>query len=468
MSKKSRSRRPPARGGDPLDALPDLWKAIAAGDRLQSELETAAALLVPRVAGRMNDTEADEFIASDLIPVAVDRATPEAAAFLRLLVSLGPPVVKRAASAALGQLTGAGVYPLDWVNEAGKPEPLRAWRQWDVYGDNEWILVSFGYGDSEHIVIAQIERAVLPVAFNVAVTQEVEKTVATVRDNLAGNERFEEISLPEARRRLEESLKRSPGEDDTSMTLRMFWPVAMARVRRLPEDDLAPVISDADRASSVDAFLASAPDADRFWAEVLTAYTARIPGEPPTMIGPHMVPVVLHGQVPAYFTLTDAQRSSMEPTVTAWLTWSAEQRGIDAGRLTAGLRETFGSFGEAYDDPDNALSRRYMADAAVPTTSPLELAEIRLRRLFAVPDQPPRGDDFDPADPTFRLADAQDEFGGCEPPSGMTSDEFVAAIIRVLDELWTGTPASTWDRARALIAGGASRHDALHTLAAQR
>jgi hypothetical protein len=248
----------------------------------------------------------------------------------------------------------------------------------------------------------------------------------------------------------------------------MFWPVAMARVRRLPEDDLAPVTSDADRAAAVDAFLASAPGADRFWAEVLTAYTARIPGEPPTMIGPHMVPVVLHGQVAAYFTLTDAQRESMEPAVTAWLTWSADQRGIDPGRLTAGLRQTFGSFGEAYDDPDNALSRRYMADAAVPTTSPLELAVIRLRRLFAVPDQPPRGADFDPADPTFRLADAQDEFGGCEPPSGMTSDEFVAAIIRVLDELWTGTPPSTWDRAQALLAGGASRHDALHTLAAKR
>jgi len=471
VSKKPHSRRPaspvPA-GGDPLDALPDLWKAIDAADVLQSEIETATALLVPRVAGRMNDSEADDFIASTLVELAVSRGTPQAAAFLRLLISLGPPVVKRAASSALGRLTDAGVYPLDWVNEAGKPEPRQAWRMWDAYGDHEWIVVSFAYGESEHVVVAQIERAVLPVAFNVAVTTDTEQTVTALRDNAETYERFDEISLAEARRRLEEPLKRAPGEDDMSATLRMFWPVAMSRIRRLPSDDLEPLTTDSDRAASVDSFLASEPSGDRFWAEILTAFTARIPGEPPTMIGPHMLPVILHGQVPAYFTLTDSQRESMEPAVTAWLTWSAQQRDIDAQRLMAPLKQTFASFDEAYDDPDNALSRRYLADAAVPAANPMGLAEIRLRRLFAVPDQPPRGPEFDPADPTFRLADAQDEFGDCEPPSGMTSEEFVAQIIRVLDELWTGTPKSTWARARSLIASGASRHDALHTLAAAK
>lgn len=476
MSKKSRSRRParsaaPVQGvGNLLDTMPNLWTAISADNLLEAEIETATALLVPRIAGRMDDAQADKFIADAMVPAAIGRGTPDAAAFLWLLASLGSPVVKRAASSALAQLTAAGVYPLEWVTEAGKAEPLRAWRLWDVFGDHEWIAVSFSYGDGEHTVVAQIDRAVLPRVFNLAVTEDTEHTehtITTVRDNAESYERFDEIGLAEARRRLEEPLKRAEGEGDAATTLRMFWPLAMSRVRRLPEDDLAPLTADSDRAAAVDEFLATqeAPDAARFWAQILTAFTARLPGESPTAIGPHMLPVILLGHVPAYFTLTPQQRESMEPAATAWLTWSAQQRDLDPERLMTALKETLASFDEAYDDPENELSRRYLADAAVPTANPLKLAEIRLRRLFAVPDQPPRGADFDPADPASRRADAQEEFGGCEPPAGMTSDQFVTAVTRVLDELWSGEPARTWDKARGLVAQGASRHDALHSLA---
>jgi hypothetical protein len=472
VSKKPRSRRPakvpaPAQGsGDLLDTMPNLWTAISAGDLLEAEIETATTLVVPRIAGRMDDAQADKFIADAMVPAAVGRGTPDAAAFLRLLTSLGSPVVKRAASSALAQLTAAGVYPLEWVTKAGKAGPRRAWRLWDVSGDHEWIVVSFSYGDSEHSIVAQIQRAVLPRVFNLAVTEDPEHTVTTVRDNAESYERFDEIGLAEARRRLEEPLKRAEGEGDAATTLRMFWPLAMSRVRRLPEDDLAAVTTDSDRAAAVDEFLATqeAPDAARFWAQILTAFTARIPGESPTAIGPHMLPVILLGHVPAYFTLTPEQRESMEPAVTAWLTWSAQQRDLDPDRLMTALKETLASFDEAYDDPDNELSRRYLADAAVPTANPMKLAEIRLRRLFAVPDQPPRGADFDPADPAARRADAQDQFGGCEPAAGMTSEQFVTAVTRVLDELWSGEPARTWDKARGLVAQGASRHDALHSL----
>jgi hypothetical protein len=50
----------------------------------------------------------------------------------------------------------------------------------------------------------------------------------------------------------------------------------------------------------------------------------------------------------------------------------------------------------------------------------------------------------------------------------MTSEEFVTAVGRVLDELWAGDPGQTWDRARMLVAAGANRHDALHTLAVRK
>jgi hypothetical protein len=480
VSKKSRRRqahRSPANGqahSDPLDALPSLWAAIGAGDLLQSEIQTSAMLALPRLAGEMDADEADKFIADRLVGVAADRETPETAAFLRLLVSLGSPVVKSAARSALADLTSLGVYPIGWVAEAGKPEPRQAWRRYDIFGDREWIAVSFGYGDVEHVLLAQIERAVLPVAVNMLIGTEPKTVVDTLEADSEPFERSGEISLGEARRRLEDAVKRARNDEDVSDELRLYWALGMSRVRRLPVDDAYPVRTAEDRAAAVAQFLASpqasglATDEARFWAEILSAYTARIPGEPPTSIGPRMLPVILLGHVAAYFTVTSAQHEAMERAITGWLAWSAEQRGLDASaaeRLTAVLRETFGSFREAYDDPDNTLSRRYLADAAASAASPIELADIRFRRLFAVPEDASWEADFDPADPATRHSEAEAEFGKCSPPDGMTSAQFVAAAARVLDEIWTGTPPLTWDRARSLIDSGLSRHDAIHSLA---
>jgi hypothetical protein len=481
VTKKPRRRHPgppaqaarPAAAGDPLDALPDLWEAIAAGDLAKAEIETSTTMALPRIASEMDAGQADEFIAGTLVGAARRRATPESAAFLRLLVSLGSPAVKRAAGQALAELTARNVYPAEWVTEAGKAVPRRAWSKHDIFGDTDLIAVTFGYGDAEHAVVAQVQRSILPVVFNIVITEEVDKLLEVLPTDLTPFERYEEIGLGEARRRLEDGLKRAEDDPDVSTTLRAFWPLAMSRIRRLPEED-GPPEADADRAAAVDEFLSSPqaegldPDSARFWAQVLTGYTARIAGEPPDQIGPHMLPVALLGHAPAYFTLTSSQREAMEPAVTAWVAWSAARRGFDEAasqRLAQALPEVFGGFEEAYDDPDNARSRAYLADVAAPDANPVTLVDIRLRRLFAVPDAEAGSD---PSDSGNRRAIAEAEFGDCTPPDGMTSEEFVAAVGRVLDELWAGDPSQTWDRARLLIASGADRHDALHNLAARK
>ena len=487
MTKKPRRRHPgPAAqaarrqaaraqaAGDPLDALTDLWDAIGAGDLAKAEIETSTTIALPRIASDMDARQADEFIAETLVGAARRRGTPEGAAFLRLLVSLGSPAVKRASGQALAELTARNVYPADWVTQAGKAVPHKAWSKHDIFGDMDLIVVTFRYGDAEHVVVAQVQRSILPVVFNLVVADETEKVLEALPADLTPFERYEEIGLGDARRRLEDALLRAEDDPDVPTTLRAFWPLAMSRVRRLPEED-APPVAAGDRAAAVEEFLSSPQgrgldtESARFWAQVLTGYTARIDGEPPDRIGPNMVPVALLGHAPAYFTLTPAQREAMEPAVTAFLAWSAARRGFDEAasqRLAEALPEVFGGFVVAYADPDNASSRAYLADAAAPDANPVALVDTRLRRLFALPEDAVAGSD--PSDPGTRLAAAEAEFGDCTPPDGMTSEEFVAAIGRVLDELWAGHPGQTWDRARMLVAAGADRHDALHSLAARK
>ena len=124
--------------------LSSLWTAIASGDPLRAELETATCMAIPYVAGQQDPAEIESFISTVLVDGAVRRRTPDGAALLRLLMVLGTQDTKRAASRALAELTGAGIYPPEWVTEIGKVTPGQAWRRYDVFGDDEAIAVTFG------------------------------------------------------------------------------------------------------------------------------------------------------------------------------------------------------------------------------------------------------------------------------------------------------------------------------------
>ena len=71
----------------------------------------------------------------------------------------------------------------------------------------------------------------------------------------------------------------------------------------------------------------------------------------------------------------------------------------------------------------------------------------------------------DVSDPAVRRALAEAEFGACAPHAGLTQEEFLAAVHRVIAELWDDDPQETFQAARRLFASGADRHDIIHTLA---
>src|SRR3984957_8152106 len=106
VSKKTGPRRRPTPAEDP-DTLVDrmvvsLWRAVAAGDLLRAELEAATCMALPRV-GQLAPGDVQAFISKVLVDEAVRQPSAEGAAMLRLLMSLGSPATKRAASEGLAE-----------------------------------------------------------------------------------------------------------------------------------------------------------------------------------------------------------------------------------------------------------------------------------------------------------------------------------------------------------------------------
>ena len=131
---------------------------------LDAEFQTSAFVAAPDLTdGSPEQTEA---LADALIDAASSHPSgtdgSEAAAFCRLLMSLGSRAVKRAASQALAEFTEDGIYPPSWVTSIGKPIPGRAWRKHDVFGEREVIVVTFGYDGAEHALLVGIDLAELP------------------------------------------------------------------------------------------------------------------------------------------------------------------------------------------------------------------------------------------------------------------------------------------------------------------
>ena len=217
------STAPAGRGRTEADAivervLSSLWTAIASGDPLRAELETATCMAIPYVAGQKDPAEIDTFISTVLVDGAVRRRAPEGAAMLRLLMVLGTQDVKRAASRALAELTGAGIYPPEWVTEIGKVTPGQAWRRYDVFGDDEAVAVTFGYGEAEHGIVVQVDLAGIPVATAIGVSSDAARLIEAFSGNDEEFDRSEQISLAEARDRLYIPLDRTEREPDLGLS----------------------------------------------------------------------------------------------------------------------------------------------------------------------------------------------------------------------------------------------------------
>jgi len=452
---------------------------VSAGDVLNAEFQTSAFVVMPRLTG--GSAKEIELLAAALVGEASRHPSgPEGAAFLRLLMSLGSRSVKRAASKALAEFTEDGNYPPSWVTSIGKPVPRRAWREYDVFGDREVIVVTFSYDDAEHALLVAIDLAELPTVGMVGMGEDVDGMLKTLQDNAETFERLEQITLAEARLHIEAPLARSGDDPDFELDSSsiLFLPLARSRVRRLPPDDpgRAVAYTAADRAAAIDEFLRSPeavdagdPDSARFWATVLTGYSSRVLHEPPAQVGPHKLAAMLLVHVASTFTLTPPQHEGMRQAVTAWTRWAAERQGLDEAAtdlLMTRLPQLIDEFQAAYDEPNSVLGRSYLHDVATPDADMTWLADQLARREFAAPLPENRGPDveaIDATDPAGRREIAVAEFAGCV--EGADAVQLLIAVTRIVEAAWTDNPPATWEKAKRLLAEGHSRHEAIHRLA---
>ena len=496
MSNKSRQRRIAASrsvssaqatkaAGELFDQLlAELWDALRAGDLLRAEVAASRCMILPQLLGLDQDKSDAIFI-----KMTTQGRTQEDAALLRLMALLGSPAVKRSASRTLADLTASGVYPAEWVAGAGKAVPGQAWRRQEALGDQETIIVTFRYGDDEHAFVVGMDLISIPLISGIGLLTdpaELAGLADRIKRPMGGFGPAQDITLAQARGWLEEALANTETTPDLRHETIGFMPILRSRLRRLPAADDEPPeeFTAADRAAAVDAFMGSPqaadaiaadPAATRYWAELLSSYSSRVRGEPPTRVGPLKLEFILTSFVPRTYTLTEAQRRHMRPAVTAWALWSAAHRGLDesdTGHMADSLTEAFDGFDAAYDDPYCAAQRAYTSDVATSDADITSISEHGRRRRFAMPPPGQRDDGgqtglLDASDPPVRQSYAAAEFGGCALPGDLTREDYLAAVQGVIEELWLGEPGTTWKRAQRLVAGGAGRHDVIHALVRQ-
>jgi len=79
-------------------------------------------------------------------------------------------------------------------------------------------------------------------------------------------------------------------------------------------------------------------------------------------------------------------------------------------------------------------------------------------------ERDPGMDDVDATDPRGRAKIALAEFAECGD-GGASTIKLLAAVPRIVEEAWNDNPATTWERAKQLLAEGHDRHEVIHRLA---
>jgi hypothetical protein len=347
------------------ESLAPLWHAIAAGDVLDAEVQTAARAAAPELVDTFNQSQRDTFTTNVLVRRAREKDSPDGAALLHLLVHLGSPGVKREARLALGELTARDIYPPEWITEIGKPVPGEAWLLSSVFGDVETVLMTFRYGEAEHLVAVQVETAAEPIAVRITLSRQPASVLGALREDDDPMVRIDQIGLGEARGRVEAALTRA-GREMLSEGFDSYasLPIARSRVRRLPEapppQPPAREFTDADRAAAVDEFMKSAPaaeavaadeDTTRYWAEAFAGFSALAPGHSPAQIGPRVLSSMLLTHIPRTMSPTDEQVARLYPAATAWTRWTAGRQGLDEAAL-ASLEERLAEVMVGWEDEE--------------------------------------------------------------------------------------------------------------------
>jgi hypothetical protein len=441
-------------------------------DPLAAELR--AAQVLARFAAAQSVGAID--VAFGLVAVAARHPQPHVAAMTAALDGLMPGM---ATSMALDDLASKGVRPPGWYEHIGQATPVRACRYRDVFGEQQAVLVTFVYHDTEHALLVEMVTCPAARVRSVRVwTAAQRRTLGqTSADQVGAYPVVEEISLQQAHAALAPAMQYPPqataGPDDL-----VFLPIACQRLTRLPQPE--PVeqtgATKADRAAAVQQFLATnpLPGIDRavlrFWAQAVAGYSA-ITASAPTRIGPLWLTHALTDHVPRVFELTTAQRAGLLPALTAWIAWATRVQGLPEAateQLTAHLVEIDKRFDAVYTNPDLVPIRCYLSDIAAVTADGEDLQRAYTLRAQAVPPphlRPAAVRSLLACDCEQRrrvLAAYAEEFGHHED---IALPDWLDALALVSDQLWHNDPPQVGQAVLKYLDGAGPDLDLLGDLA---
>jgi len=431
-------------------ALAESFRTLTDDATSPLEVELVTAELLARA--RQQNPAAVMNLALAIAALAARYPEPHVAALVVAVHHFMPGV---GTSMAVNDLVRAGVALPAWRRHLGEVTPGRAWRCRDLFGDQEAILVSFSYPQADHAVLVETTMCPSPSTLSARLSVTVDELQAALRtwaDARPGHLVPEEISLQQARAALNAPLyHRHP---DASPDALLHLDLVRERATCLPEPEPVPTMapSATDRDAAVEAFLAATPppagvsrDVLTFWARVLVGYTA-VSGSPPTRVSPAGLGHALGEYVPRTFELSPTQRAGLAPAVTAWTVWAASQQDLpqDAvDQLVAHVGELEQNFDLVQDDPELAAIRCYLADITAVTTDGAHLQRVLTLRSHAVPPpncRRPESRSRLASDPTHRNQILAEELQAWELGANQSVPDWLAALTRVSDELWTQDP----------------------------
>jgi len=492
--KKPQGRRSTRRAQfDPLALmLRDFAPVAAAGDPLE------AVAFASTMLGGLRDPLARDATARarELVDALSRRSGREALALLRAFAVVAETDELRDAArdgATSMRDRGASDYP--WTARLDL-EAVEAWQMRDVYGDQAMVVCVFRAGAAKHGIGVLVDfNHMSGWAKDIFVTDQPAATLREMRESILGEDGIgvvETISLPEARRRIEDGIAATDTtwQADVSDDYRDLRALALARCRAMPP--AAPgreerEWSDADRGQFVDEFLAAAPiegDAARYCARLLVDYGCDYDPATPLRVSPVRIEDFLLGFLPRRVMLDADDEAAMPDVLRAWTSWAADRAQLpEAARaeLRQVVEDCLERFADEYHDVANMSPARTMLSGLGEISGEADVRDALDRRMFAMPYFGARiGDEdypqLDPNDPDERHLlvvgehpeyhealddpDFDGEIDGVNPRLHIAMDEIVVA------QLWDGDPPETWHAAQKLTAAGLDRWDVIHRLGA--
>jgi len=292
--------------------------------------------------------------AEALVRRAHELATPEAMAVLAALAAVAPPRVATRARTAAADLEQAGILPPVWAGVAGTALPTEAWIGSDVYGDQEIVIVGFGYpsrpedpGHSICVLVDHTERGVAKDAYPAAPLPE---TVARWREAEGDGITLRPASLPEVAARLADALIATDFSDGPAAadgrTLAEMRALLAARVATLPPAAAVGVEElDAEGREWLVAEFLGAPEAADLLSEPaavsvchsLIAYRCDYGDGDPLRWSPTLAGLCLLDHFPVKVVLDGPDVGLVPDVLAAWVAFAAQRRHLPEAALARTL-----------------------------------------------------------------------------------------------------------------------------------